>query len=46
MGKKETTSMAAVAEEQNLSDSVREVQTDMAQMIARTSLYSGFVKSS
>lgn len=38
--------MASIAEEQNLMDSVKSVHSCMAQTIARTSLYSGFVKSS
>ncbi|KAI7878024.1 hypothetical protein K492DRAFT_171137 [Lichtheimia hyalospora FSU 10163] len=41
-----TSSMASIAEEQNLMDSVKSVHSSMAQTIARTSLYSGFVKSS
>ncbi|KAJ8655763.1 hypothetical protein O0I10_008649 [Lichtheimia ornata] len=41
-----TSSMASIAEEQNLMDSVKSVHSCMAQTIARTSLYSGFVKSS
>lgn len=39
-------SMAAVADNLNMSDSVKEVKTSMSQMIARTSLYSTFVKAS
>ncbi|KAI9489034.1 hypothetical protein BDB00DRAFT_640217 [Zychaea mexicana] len=38
-------SMSAVADQANLMDSVKQVHSSMAQTIARSSLYSGFVKS-
>ncbi|KAI7850644.1 hypothetical protein BDC45DRAFT_487774 [Circinella umbellata] len=40
-----TSSMAAMADQVNLMDSVKSVHSSMAQTIARSSLYSGFVKS-
>ncbi|KAF7726452.1 G patch domain-containing protein 4 [Apophysomyces ossiformis] len=41
-----TSTMAAMAEERNMMDSVEEVQISMAQKISSMMLYSGFVKSS
>ncbi|KAI9318966.1 hypothetical protein BX666DRAFT_1409225 [Dichotomocladium elegans] len=41
-----TSSMADIAEQHNLMDDVKKAHSSMAQMIARTSLYGGFVKSS
>ncbi|KAI9274288.1 hypothetical protein BDA99DRAFT_497071 [Phascolomyces articulosus] len=41
-----SSSMAAMADQANLMDSVKSVHSTMAQTIARSSLYGGFVKSS